>query len=120
MDAKLQAFDWLMARRDAGRTFSEDVESLAGLLGGRWQPIETAPKGGGAKLTTDPKWAEPPKILMLFEDGNQCVVHWDAYYAEGGRGCIDGCAWVEPVSGELAHLHFGMPTHWMPLPEPPK
>lgn len=43
MDAKQQAFDWLIERRDAGRTFLEDVESLAGLLGGRWQPIETVP-----------------------------------------------------------------------------
>ena len=82
-----------------------------------WQPIETAPKGGGAELVTDPNWVEPPKILLLFEGGEQAVGEWDWYYAEGGRGCVDGVAWV--ALGELLSQHFGRPTHWMPLPHPP-
>jgi hypothetical protein len=85
-----------------------------------WQPIETAPKGGfpqgftGRRLVTDPAWVEPPTILAW--DGRQLqVVYWDWYYAEGGNGYTPGCsAWVSP-DGERVE-----PTHWMPLPEPPK
>ena len=84
-----------------------------------WQPIETAPKGGGAEMVTDPNWVEPPLILISF-DGGICVCRWDWYYAEGGRGCTDGIAWIEPLSSAAAHMHLGMPTHWMPLPAPPK
>ena len=89
-----------------------------------WQPIETAPKGNGDQFesVTDPGYIAPPEILMLFEDGNQCVVRWDWYYAPGGYGhahAQDGRAWVAVTGGELAHLHFGSPTHWRPLPTPP-
>lgn len=85
-----------------------------------WQPIESAPKGGGAELITDPEYVEPPKILLLFPNGAMSVAYWDWYYAEGGRGYEDGIAWVEPVSGERVHNYYDNPTHWMPLPEPPK
>jgi hypothetical protein len=86
-----------------------------------WQPIETAPKGGGARLTTDPKWVEPPRILLLFAGGKVSVGYWDWYYAEGGSGYDGegGLAWIEPCSGERLDLHFDAPTHWMPLPKPP-
>lgn len=84
-----------------------------------WQSIETAPKGGGADSTTNPAWVEPPRILLLFAHGMMSVGYWDWYYAEGGDGCTHGVAWVEPVSGELLKDHYGLPTHWMPLPDPP-
>ena len=89
-----------------------------------WQPIETAPKGNGDQFesVTDPGYIAPPEILMLFEDGNQCVVRWDWYYAPDGYGhahAQGGPAWVAVAGGELAHLHFGNPTHWRPLPTPP-
>lgn len=83
-----------------------------------WQPIETAPKGGGAEMVTDPNWVEPPDILLFCEAGRQVVASWDWYYAEGGRGFTDGVAWV--ALGELVHMNYGMPTHWMPLPPPPE
>lgn len=84
-----------------------------------WQPIETAPKGGGAEMVTDPNWVEPPTILIRTGDGYHAVVRWDWYYAEGGRGYIDGNAWVVDLAGEpMANLGY-VPTHWMPLPEPP-
>lgn len=83
-----------------------------------WKPIETAPKGGGAELVTDPKWVEPPSLLLLFAKGKQVVCHWDWYYAEGGCGHRKGySAWVEPISGEQIALHLDEPTHWMPLPK---
>jgi hypothetical protein len=81
-----------------------------------WEPIETAPKGGGADMVTDPAWVDPPKILMKFEGGEVSVAYWDWYYAEGGAGYRDGFAWIEPCSGEPLNLHYGEPTGWMPLP----
>ena len=90
-----------------------------------WRPIETAPKGNGdqCELVTDPEYIEPPKILMLFESGDQCVVRWDWYYAEGGYGhhkAQDGPAWIIHGGSNLAHLEFGNPVAWRfigPLPE---
>lgn len=83
-----------------------------------WQPIEAAPKGGGAELVTDPNWVQPPKILLRFGDEAISVAYWDWYYAEGGYGHTNGFAWIEPCSGEPLDLHYNTPpTHWMPLPE---
>lgn len=78
----------------------------------QWQPIETAPKGGGADRVTDPEWVEPPKILLAFDGGEHCVCSWDWYYAEDGFGFRGPSAWVEPVSGDLVAEHYGEPTHW--------
>lgn len=82
-----------------------------------WQPIETAPKGGGAEMVTDPDWVEPPEILIYCANGEQVVARWDLYYAEGGRGYTDGVAWV--AFGEQVNSAIGEPTHWRPLPSPP-
>ena len=84
-----------------------------------WKTIDTAPKGGGADLVTDPKYVKPPKILLLFACQNISVGHWDWYYAEGGNGYEGGEAWIEPCSGERLDLIFDKPTHWMSLPKPP-
>jgi hypothetical protein len=85
-----------------------------------WQPIETAPKGGGAEMTTDPAWVDPPRILLQFDKGEISVGYWDWYYAEGGDGYDPRyLAWIEPISGERLDEHVGKPTHWMPLPDPP-
>ena len=86
-----------------------------------WRLIETAPKGGGAELVTNPDYVDPPEILLFFWGGERRIGKWDWYYAEGGGGFHEskGHAWVEPTSGELLVLYYGPPTHWMPLPEPP-
>jgi len=93
-----------------------------------WQPIETAPKGGGAEMVTDPEWVEPPHILLCFADEPEpvessrvVIAYWDWYYAPGGDGYRgDGSAWVIAFEGETTDRHFGNePTHWMPLPAPP-
>lgn len=68
-----------------------------------WQPIETAPKGDDdyidlwtslGERVTDARW----------NPDRQRWEHWDI-------GGFDSMGW-ERVDGE--------PTHWMPLPEPPK
>ena len=79
-----------------------------------WQPIETAPKGGGAKRTDDPAWVEPPWLLVYGHDeDDMAAASWDWYYAEGGNGHDGGSAWVL-VGGERVN-----PPHWMRLPAPP-
>lgn len=59
-----------------------------------WQPIETAPKDGTEVLI----WVELHGFMR------RAVSHYAGQYAD----------WVIPG---IAGLN---PTHWMPLPEPPK
>ncbi|MCG7932118.1 MAG: hypothetical protein N0E44_18970 [Candidatus Thiodiazotropha lotti] len=92
---------------------------MSDLLYSDFQPMDTAPKGGGAELVSDPEWVEPPKILLLFEDNVFSVGYWDWYYAEGGMGYEGGEAWTEPVSGERLDMHYDPPIGWMPLPKAP-
>lgn len=68
-------------------------EALELFEGREWQPIETAPRDG-----TD--------VLLL------CGKSWCAV----GRYAPIGC-WIAEPSHEPYSLY---PTHWMPLPEPPK
>lgn len=79
--------------------------------------MDCAPKGGGAELVSDPKWVQPPKILLLFPHDIYSVGYWDWYYAEGGAGYTGSSAWIEPVSGEQLELHYGAPIGWIPLPQ---
>jgi len=58
-------------------------------------------------------------FLLLFPGGEVSVGYWDAYYAEGGRGCINGYAWIEPCSAEALDLLYDPHTHWMILPKEP-
>lgn len=68
----------------------------------KWQPIETAPKD---------------KPILLADDHNVGEGEWrkgqqPAYGARGGEGWhfIDDIDYSRPF----------YPTHWMPLPKPPK
>ena len=82
-----------------------------------WLPMDTAPKGGGAEMVTDPKWVQPPKILLRFGHEAISVAYWDWYYADEGRGCVDGFAWLEPCSGEQLNRYYATPPDgWMSLP----
>ena len=69
-----------------------------------WQPIKTAPEG---------EW-----IMVYGEDSHHVALNemtdWDGFYDKPVRAWMsdDGC-WVHPDDGFK-------PTHWMPLPEPPK
>ena len=96
------------------------VKSEAKLDAFQWQPIETAPKGGGAESTSDPNYVQPPRILLYFPtEGIIEAGRWDCYYAEGGNG-YEGCSAWCCAEYEPAALAYDEPTHWMPLPEPPQ
>ena len=70
-----------------------------------WQPIETAPKDGTDILICD-MTAQTPRCDL---------VHWN----QGWIGCSSTT--LEYIGTYLsASVGFYMPTHWMPLPEPPK
>jgi hypothetical protein len=66
-----------------------------------WQSIETAPKDGSAILI----W--PAQSAFTGNDTISYVVRWSDWKE----------AWIE-ASGEEYDTFY--PTHWMPLPPPPK
>ena len=75
-----------------------------------WQPIETAPKDGSVVLTFSMDAHLEPTVSQL-------GLHWTPVMA---------MAWLMeeflPVD-EFGDFHFTngyAPTHWMPLPAPPK
>jgi hypothetical protein len=73
-----------------------------------WQPIETAPK--------EPRSGEHgPTILLWLADNSMepyrvNVGFWDYLFDDWGR--------ANPAEGDSTF--WVKPTHWMPLPEPPK
>ena len=62
-----------------------------------WQPMDTAPKDGRIVLGYDPKATKLKHKLMYFHQTR------------------DGGFWRNSAASGTV-----MPTHWMPLPEPPK
>jgi len=72
-----------------------------------WKSIETAPKDRA--------------VMLFIPDGSDNITpdtplcYFDPFYERNGDG------WVICYAGEELRLHFtDKPTHWMPLPEPPK
>jgi hypothetical protein len=63
-----------------------------------WQPIETAPKDGCA--------------ILAWRDSGVHVMRWRE------RG--DGSGFWDEWRVRLKSLQAAPPTHWMPLPAPPK
>ena len=106
--------------RDTGDMTRDNA--MTGLSPAIWQPIETAPKDGRAILIFEPNghygslrtshmprdfaggvyYRDDPRLLH-FDDLRYAVGYWRLYGGWGNRNCND----VNP-------------THWMPLPEPPK
>ncbi len=67
-----------------------------------WQPIETAPRDG-------------TNILVWWPSEMHCPV--TAHYSTGKWTNEPGFAWKFTGWGQEKKTE---PTHWMPLPEPPK
>lgn len=79
-----------------------------------WMPIETAPKDG-----TGP--------LLGFADGVQFTMIWrlPGWFGWAGFQPRSEGGWVAHAYGLICYTGSGRlielkPTHWMPLPEPPK
>lgn len=109
-----------MKKKQKSPTKKDRPASLAVTAGSAvWRSMKTAPKGGGAERTDDPKWVEPPRLLMAFEDSSIEICHWDWYYAPGGNGHTPGfSAWIGAEGEQVARFQ-GDPIAWMPLPLPP-
>jgi len=72
---------------------------LSSLIADQWQPIETAPKD----------WTD----VILFDEERDPPV-FEGYFSmeDGGRNC-----WMENQGMGSEPVN---PTHWMPLPSPPR
>lgn len=77
--------------------------ALAAAEAAAWQPIETAPKEGTGIVGS--AW-------WKMADGVYCL----GWLAEG---YFDGDDWAF-ASFDLDADEYSAPTHWMPLPQPPK
>lgn len=86
-----------------GQYDDEAVTALEFFRDHQWQPIETAPK--------DDSW------FMV------CICHDGECRYVGGKPLIvfwDGANLVTQSGKELNGKGYYSPTHWMPLPEPPR
>lgn len=74
----------------------------------QWQPIETAPRY--------------TEVLVLRRDGNMHVAEVSGYDRKFGIMNADfgdaRCTFSFPIDGNYEAGYA--PTHWMPLPAPPK
>ena len=75
---------------------------------GEWLPIESAPKDGS-------------EILIWKPSSTVCIAHWEVdpqWHWDGEWPC-----WAVFMADDdfySIYLDADWPTHWMPLPEPPK
>lgn len=76
-----------------------------------WQPIETAPKDGTRIFLFFPEWrhsVQPGHWLDSKE------IRYGKIYRESAQWIVEGSAFFSIHERKLE------PTHWMPLPDPPK
>jgi hypothetical protein len=66
----------------------------------KWQPIETAPKDG-------------TPVLIHLNGGMTRIACWKE------RGAF-GAGWRDPIGHAEHAAILGEPSHWMPLPDPPR
>lgn len=79
-----------------------------------WQDIETAPKDGSAILLAWAIDADGNRIDWRRESSNAGVFVQVANWRQGERDWSVYCGMIFNPT-----LHFD-PTHWMPIPNPPK
>jgi hypothetical protein len=75
-----------------------------------WHPIETAPKDG------------TPVLGYRDVDGVMATVTWIQSITYGEWAGSWGLVLLKDMASFSAHSEIDMwwPTHWMPLPDPPK
>lgn len=116
MDAKIIHYDMDAAREAQHDKLKAENKRLKEAL--EWQPIETAPKDGTDILVADPtqEFSQDRVERARYWEGKWCVVN--AYYF------LTDLSKIEEISKEQKlddmPLYIISPTHWMPLPEPPK
>lgn len=72
-----------------------------------WQPMKTVPRDGATPVLVHCRTPLGPRILVAQ------IIYW-----EGDNGNKPG-QWCLPIDRGFVALDYP-PTHWMPLPEPPK
>ena len=75
----------------------------------QWQPIDTAPKDGTEVLAC--RMYLDDCVAMGVASWGVCPKRLDGYSANDGKPTWRA---YDP------HFLFPMPTHWQPMPEPPK
>jgi len=82
-----------------------------------WRTIESAPKDGTEVLVyRDGEYAVAVWRNPYFDTIEQA--EWISLSAKGADG-TRSCVRME-ARFPYEKVHFGTPTHWMPLPEPPR
>ena len=85
-----------------------------------WQPIETAPRDGTPFQARIPSFGDDNIIAwtngLLDGSENECGGWFFAEEQEPPECWTDGVCWAVNEDG----FPSVAPTHWMPLPEPPK
>lgn len=77
---------------------TELTGTLAAVMAPEWRDVGTLPK-------IDPDTCQSNNLLGVWPNGSMMVIY------------LDVCSgWKDAESGDVL---FTMPTHWMPLPEPP-
>jgi hypothetical protein len=97
----------LIARRFAQFAAKQAPPAAAGKKYMNWQPIETAPKDGCVIML----WCGDVDFGYYSKAGWRICNNGD--YRDGGHG-------QDYLCGTDPHSQYAPPTHWMPLPEPPK
>lgn len=82
---------------------------------GAWQPIETAPKDGSAVLVMRDIW--PGTVSGRAEECNGHNTYIAAWWGVERAGAGAWVCYMGFVSDPECPIE---PTHWMPLPEPPR
>lgn len=84
-----------------------------------WQPISTAPKDGTAVLGFGIHSGPQPDAQRGVKAGDYwwAIMLWDVWRNPDAGSWGEKSLWVFAKDGKPTWSH---PTHWMPLPEPPK
>lgn len=93
------------AAKIADRLNAPPTDTIAAYIAAQgWQPIETAPRDGTAVLLASSAGAWFGTWKPVYQSGYMPLNPWFSLM----------------LNHDHLHRPSGLPTHWMPLPEPPK